>query len=231
MKWASNKYREGLRKKASPKDKGFCPICGEEVISKCGDIKIWHWAHKIGIECDSFGEPETKWHLKWKDNFPEEMQEVSVKKCVSDYCYNNKLGTGKSHGAGHAPCNHINCADCDFKIHRADIKTKTGLVIEFQNSPISPEKIQEREDFYGNMIWVLNGKTFGKNITFFKRRFKWNWPSKSWDYAHKDIYLDYELDFIWKINLSNMTFKKLSKIAFIIYNGGNPLKNGETKIN
>ena len=40
MKWARNKYREGLRKKASPKDTGFYPICGEEVIKKCGDRKI-----------------------------------------------------------------------------------------------------------------------------------------------------------------------------------------------
>ena len=205
MKWAIENNERIL---ASPHNKALCPLCNQKVISKCGDIKIWHWAHKSRIECDSFKEPETQWHLDWKSYFKKEEQEVVIEKTEF-------LEDG-----------------CRFpKKHRADIKTKKGLIIEFQNSPISPEKIQEREDFYGNMIWVLNGKTFGKNITFFKRRFKWNWPSKSWDYAHKDIYLDYELDFIWKINLSNMTFKKLSKIAFIIYNGGNPLKNGETKIN
>ncbi len=200
MNLANNKYYKGLRKKASPKDTGFCPICGEEVISKCGDIKIWHWAHKKGIECDSFGEPETKWHLEWKDNFPKECQEVKItKKEESKYF-------GKD----------------EIKIHRADIQTKENLIIEFQNSPISSEKIQEREEFYGNMVWILNGETLGKNVTFFIRKFKWAWQPKSWDYAYKDIYLDYGLNFIWKIDLSNMTFEKLSRDAFIIHNGGNP---------
>lgn len=199
MIWARNKYHKGLRKKASPKDIGFCPICGGEVISKCGNIKIWHWAHKTGIECDNFKEPETKWHIDWKSYFKKEEQEVVIEKTefFEDGCSYPKK-------------------------HRADVKTKEGLVIEFQNSPISPEKIQEREDFYENMIWILNGKTLGKNVTFFKRRFKWAWQPKSWDYAYKDIYLDYGLNFIWKINLFNTTFKKLSRDAFIIHHGGNP---------
>ena len=42
--------------------------------------------------------------------------------------------------------------------HRADIKLESGLVVEFQNSPISPETLQERERFYGkdSMLWVFN---------------------------------------------------------------------------
>jgi hypothetical protein len=38
--------------------------------------------------------------------------------------------------------------------HRADIKTPKG-VIEFQASSISPDEIEERENFYGKMIWVI----------------------------------------------------------------------------
>lgn len=39
--------------------------------------------------------------------------------------------------------------------HRADVGTANG-VIEFQRSPISADEIQEREQFYGSMIWVVS---------------------------------------------------------------------------
>lgn len=50
------------------------------------------------------------------------------------------------------------------KKHFADIFTPKGLVIEFQNSSISSEKIIERELFYNHMIWVVNAVTFNKNL-------------------------------------------------------------------
>ena len=37
----------GERKKAVANLKGaVCQVCKAEVIAKCGDIKIHHWAHK-----------------------------------------------------------------------------------------------------------------------------------------------------------------------------------------
>lgn len=44
--------------------------------------------------------------------------------------------------------------------HFADVRTDKGLVIEFQNSPITPSTISQRETFYGNMIWVVNANTY-----------------------------------------------------------------------
>ena len=52
----------------------------------------------------------------------------------------------------------------DEKIHRADIKTNKGLVVEFQNSSISSGEIKQREKFYGNMIWLINAKGFKDNF-------------------------------------------------------------------
>lgn len=43
--------------------------------------------------------------------------------------------------------------------HRADVLTPRG-VIEFQRSSISADEIQERERFYGNMIWVVHASRF-----------------------------------------------------------------------
>jgi hypothetical protein len=45
--------------------------------------------------------------------------------------------------------------------HIADVKTKHGHIIEFQNSPISSKEILQREEFYGDkLLWILNSDTF-----------------------------------------------------------------------
>ena len=48
--------------------------------------------------------------------------------------------------------------------HRADICLSTGQVIELQHSPISPEDIEERERFYGNMLWIFDAEPFKHNL-------------------------------------------------------------------
>lgn len=50
----------------------------------------------------------------------------------------------------------VHYADDDEK-HIADVKTSHDLVIEFQRSPIDPEERASRENFYKNMIWVVDG--------------------------------------------------------------------------
>jgi len=50
------------------------------------------------------------------------------------------------------------------KKHIADVFTKDGIVIEFQNSTISSSTIAQRERFYGKMIWVINSQTFKDNL-------------------------------------------------------------------
>ena len=53
--------------RTTPRNYGaICPHCEEYIIPRCGNIKIWHWSHKIG-ECIYNREPETYWHLEWKD--------------------------------------------------------------------------------------------------------------------------------------------------------------------
>jgi hypothetical protein len=46
--------------------------------------------------------------------------------------------------------------------HRADVRTPAGQVIEFQASQLSPDKITEREAFYGSMLWILKGEDFAE---------------------------------------------------------------------
>lgn len=44
--------------------------------------------------------------------------------------------------------------------HIADVRTSKGIVIELQNSPISTSTIKIRENFYKNMIWIVNAEPF-----------------------------------------------------------------------
>lgn len=53
--------------------------------------------------------------------------------------------------------------------HIADVKTADGVVFEFQNSPMSIDELNARESFYGNVIWIVNGKSFEKNFTILDR--------------------------------------------------------------
>lgn len=56
--------------------KGSCPSCNSELIAKCGDMNINHWAHKGTRNCDTWWENETEWHRSWKNKFPKEWQEI-----------------------------------------------------------------------------------------------------------------------------------------------------------
>ena len=64
------------RHEARPRLTGLCPGCGQPTISKCGNQRIHHWAHRGVRTCDSWWEPETPWHRNWKGQFPHAWQEV-----------------------------------------------------------------------------------------------------------------------------------------------------------
>jgi competence CoiA-like predicted nuclease len=51
--------------------------------------------------------------------------------------------------------------------HIADVRTSKGMVIEFQNSSISTDTIRIREQFYDNIIWIINAGSFSHNINKF----------------------------------------------------------------
>ncbi|MCR9063835.1 MAG: competence protein CoiA family protein [Cytophagales bacterium] len=134
------------RSEAQPGQKGICPVCDQTVIAKCGDKKVWHWAHQSLASCDKWWESETEWHRKWKNNYPVECQEVILL----------DKDTGDK--------------------HIADVRTKHNLVIEFQHSSIKKEERISREEFYKNMVWLVDGTRLkndylrflkGKNSIFF----------------------------------------------------------------
>lgn len=70
---------DGQRQEARPNLSGQCPACDRVMISKCGEVKVWHWAHKGRRTCDPWWENETEWHRDWKGQFPVSWQEIVQK--------------------------------------------------------------------------------------------------------------------------------------------------------
>jgi competence protein CoiA len=48
--------------------------------------------------------------------------------------------------------------------HIADIKTESGVIIEFQNSPMTNIERSTREEFYHPLVWVVNAAPFDFNL-------------------------------------------------------------------
>jgi hypothetical protein len=176
---------DGNRTEALPKMRGSCPACEAEVISKCGKHVIWHWAHKGRKNCDRWWESETDWHRSWKNNFPADWQEI------------------------------IHTDPTTSEKHIADVKTPGGLVLEFQHSPINPNEVSAREDFYRNLIWIVDGlrneldKNFfslsiSKPIEAGSLNFPIRWWGQSrllanWAASRAAVYLDFGENLLWKI--------------------------------
>lgn len=61
---------------------------------------------------------------------------------------------------GHFPKANQEVQYCDNKgeKHIADVKTPRNLVLEFQNSSISLDEIESRNNFYKDIIWIVNLK-------------------------------------------------------------------------
>lgn len=129
---------DGERSKPFVGGKGCCPMCGAEMIAKCGPRVLHHWAHKGKRNCDPWWENETDWHRKWKGYFPENCREIH-------------------HQAE------------DGEIHRADVMTPTGIYVEFQHSTMPEVERKAREAFYGNLLWVIDGRGFRNNFDIYHK--------------------------------------------------------------
>lgn len=155
----------GRRVEPLPNTKAICPQCKGSVVSKCGAIKTWHWAHESTKDCDSWSEGETDWHKEWKNLISiddPDIAEVTIRNGIS--------------------------------MHRADICLRNKKVIEFQHSPISVDEIQEREWFYGSMVWVFDAtEAFRKKRIYPGKKegsFRWKQPKKTIQFCNKPVYLD-----------------------------------------
>ncbi|MEE4684436.1 competence protein CoiA family protein [Pseudomonas alliivorans] len=97
--------------------------------------------------------------------------------------------------------------------HIADVRTPSGMVIEFQRSTIHPEEVIARQNYYQNMIWVIDGtRTEFDRYNFRMGLSKvsenglasFSWHSRSKLFARwwvsKPVFIDFGPDFgIWRV--------------------------------
>jgi competence protein CoiA len=120
-------FVEGECREAQRGLSGKCRFCGDAMIAKCGQLRVWHWSHRVTRTCDPWWEPETEWHRDWKTHFPKAWQEF----------IHQPEGGEK---------------------HIADVKTESGVVLEFQHSHLHREERDARENFYPKMVWIVDGR-------------------------------------------------------------------------
>lgn len=133
--------------------------------------------------------------------------------------------------------------------HVADVKTPNGLVIEFQHSYLNESEREGREEFYGNMVWVLDGahgeQGYGKfmeNIEFWSARYfdprqigyKFN-PrlvkiTLRWLAARRPVFIDFGGDIVWSLSVKHDGWAKyalqVTKDDFVksVQNDNNPME-------
>ena len=90
--------------------------------------------------------------------------------------------------------------------HRADMVTPTGTVVELQNSSISTEEIREREQFYGDMVWIFNTiEAYQENRLNLRQKngywsFRWKQPRRTIAACQKPVLLDLGYKTLFRIN-------------------------------
>lgn len=143
----------------------YCPYCGSPLITKKGEVRQHHFAHKSTHYCsDSWAGDRSRnydispWHNEWQSLFPKDNQEVML-----------ALGDTK---------------------HRADVMIDR-TVIEFQHSIMSSKAFDDRNNFYFNfgnkVIWLFDLSDLLENqqLTYTKTEngldFVWNNPKKAFN--------------------------------------------------
>lgn len=176
----------------------FCPICGEQLITKKGKIKKYHFSHTPKSICKDTWHYDnmSDWHLNWQSKFPDEFLEV-VK----------ELNGTK---------------------HRADVLIEDKkIVIEFQHSRLSFEEFNERNEFFNKLgykvIWLFDltlEYTYDKLVINDNNEYVFHWirPYKTF----KSLKLNKNIDIFFQLRnaiepdeLSKKNFEKFNKIETI----------------
>lgn len=143
----------------------YCPYCGAPLVTKKGDIRQHHFAHKQSHVCSdtwansgSHGYDLSPWHNDWQSLFPKVNQEVKL-------C----LGETK---------------------HRADVLIDR-TVIEFQHSIMPVKAFDDRNNFYFNLgykvIWLFDLSDLHENgqLSYIHKDnglvFAWKNPKKAFN--------------------------------------------------
>jgi competence CoiA-like predicted nuclease len=200
-----------------------CPLCKSQVVSKCGEINIHHWAHKKNEGCDSWSEPETYWHKSWKESFPIENREVVIEKY------------GKKHFADLYTYDDIVIELQNSSISSDTIKERENFygkkllwiinggrfrdnITIHKNERIEEMLFKKNSDYPYREITLSNENINEYLNTSNRFTFNWRYPIRSWVKSRRPVFIDinedYMLWFIKGIGTDYGTFKVYPKHRF-----------------
>lgn len=117
----------------------FCPVCGEKVVLKLGDQRMYHFSHKKGGECRDSYENESIYHMEGKLQLYQWLLRQKIPAILEFY-------------------------DQEIR-QRPDIKftfKNQKYVLEYQCSPIAEEIFLKRTSSYVDAgyvpLWILGDK-------------------------------------------------------------------------
>ncbi|RJP95322.1 MAG: hypothetical protein C4518_01385 [Desulfobacteraceae bacterium] len=157
----------GEKIRAEKKKKAFCGLCGSPMLAKCGQIKIWHWAHESKKDCDLWYEPETEWHLSWKSQFSSECVEYNFKGHRADV-YNK---------------NGVVIEFQNSSISAEEIKKREEFYGKNMIWVINGKKIAQHFFWPASSFWSIASIT--------DHEFIWKHLHQCWKYSNRKIYIDF----------------------------------------
>jgi competence protein CoiA len=218
---------DGQKSNALPGVRGVCEFCKANMISKCGEFKTWHWAHKQNKSCDIWYETETEWHRKWKHIFGVDNCEIILEQFNRKHIADVRTIFGKVIEFQNSPI------DLAMLVTRENFYGNDMIwVVNGQkfapNFSIFPLKGIEYDDYTPEFdkFAKMHGftpmyRTFeGEN----KGRFRWKRPKEVWVYAKAEVYIDFGDEYLFRIEdgkgCSSGIGSSISKRQFILQNGG-----------
>jgi len=224
MKWA---LVDGRRSQAQPGLTATCPGCGGEVLAKCGELVQWHWAHR-NSECDPWSEPESAWHLNWKNRFPAEWQE----RVIGDHRADVLTPKGVIEFQKSTISTKTICEREQFYGRMVWVVDASGFNLE-RSSRLHWKNFMRDDPFYRKE----HSLSFLDAICEHRRymelhqaavdeawnaepHFRWLWPRKSWLAAKKTVFLDRGYDDLLQVKWTGraggyLICKRIMKDQFV----------------
>lgn len=106
----------------------FCPCCKKPLLLRAGEVRRAHWAHLTAESCDEWWEKESEWRNKW----------------LHELCKSSNVDIE-------------NVIEKDGVKHFYDARYNESLVVICRRKKIPANQLVNREDFFGDMVWLVEG--------------------------------------------------------------------------
>ncbi len=218
----------GIKSCATPNKTGLCPLCQNKTITKCGEFKSWHWAHKKSVDCDSWYKPETEWHRRWKSVFGIANCEIilnrdNIKHIADVVTIHNRVIELQN-----SPINYetLTSRETFYGTEMAWIVNGAKFSSNFKIMPFQTIEYDEYTPEFDRFAKMHQFTAVYKpsHDDSNKERFEWKRVKEVWRLSKAHVYIDLGGDFLFKISewtdFSKGIGISISKKQFIIENGG-----------